>query len=231
MTTKRTSARSLRSRPAPSFTPVPVRPRADGWTADRQVEFIEALAECACVDEACRRVGMTATSAYALRRRADAGSFRQAWGIALDYAVDRLSDAVFARAIHGVATPVFYKGERIGERVHYDNKLATFVLRYRDPVRYGAWLDRATMERAPDAAAATLHRATKVVLRDGVAADLGIDPPPCVPIATRRVVTAEQAEEQEQRRLAAEHEAMYRAPDFKDLLKFKSDLDSDGDVA
>ena len=28
-----------------------------GWTAERQIAFIEALAETACVEEACRRVG------------------------------------------------------------------------------------------------------------------------------------------------------------------------------
>lgn len=54
--------------PALPFTPVPVRPRHDGWTPGKQVAFIHALAETACVDEACRRVGMSQQSAYALRR-------------------------------------------------------------------------------------------------------------------------------------------------------------------
>lgn len=50
-------------KPLIPFTPVPLRARHDGWTADKQIAFIEALAETACVEEACRRVGMTAQSA------------------------------------------------------------------------------------------------------------------------------------------------------------------------
>jgi len=50
-----------------AFTPAELRPRRDGWTAEKQITFIEALTETACVDEACRRVGMSDTSAYKLR--------------------------------------------------------------------------------------------------------------------------------------------------------------------
>ena len=42
------------------FTPAQLRPRHDGWTAQRQIAFVEALAETACVEEACRRVGSAA---------------------------------------------------------------------------------------------------------------------------------------------------------------------------
>jgi aryl-alcohol dehydrogenase-like predicted oxidoreductase len=61
-----------------SFEPVPVRYRHDGWTPDRQLEFIQALADCGCVDEAARRVGMSRNSACALRRRPEAQAFRLA---------------------------------------------------------------------------------------------------------------------------------------------------------
>ena len=50
------------------FEPAKLRPRHDGWTAEKQILFIEALAASKCVDEACRRVGMSDTSAHALRR-------------------------------------------------------------------------------------------------------------------------------------------------------------------
>jgi hypothetical protein len=66
----------------PDFAAVPVRARHDGWTPERQLEFIDALAECGCVDEACQRVGMTAASVYALRQRAEATMFRFAWRMA-----------------------------------------------------------------------------------------------------------------------------------------------------
>lgn len=84
--------------PATPFTPVALRPRHDGWTPARQEAFIRTLAECANVEGACAAVGMSPRSAYTLRPRADAGSFRQAWDAALDYGVARLEDAMLGRA-------------------------------------------------------------------------------------------------------------------------------------
>ena len=50
----------------PDFTPVPLRARRDGWTAERQRAFIAALRETRRVGEACRRVGMARKGAYQL---------------------------------------------------------------------------------------------------------------------------------------------------------------------
>ena len=140
------------------FTPVPTRARRDGWTPERQEAFLQALAECACVDEACQRVGMGRSAAYALRRRPDAQSFRLAWDSALDYAVRQLADRALSRALNGVARPVFYKGEQIGERRYYDERLAMFILRYRDPVTYGKANDRCEFNQVTDGPALVLNR-------------------------------------------------------------------------
>ena len=64
---------------APSFVPVPVRARRDGWTAERQVAFIAALARTGCIGKAARAAGMSRESAYRLRRRKGAESFAAAW--------------------------------------------------------------------------------------------------------------------------------------------------------
>jgi len=45
------------------FKPVPLRSRHDGWTAEKQIAFIEALAETACAEEACRRVRAPSSAA------------------------------------------------------------------------------------------------------------------------------------------------------------------------
>lgn len=132
------------------FGPVPVRYRHDGWVPDRQQAFIDALAASGCVDEACRAVGMGRSSAYALRRRPDAQAFRLAWDAAMDVAITRLSDAALSRAINGVAVPVFHQGEQIGERRQYNERLTMFLLRYRDPARYGRWLDRIETHQHPE---------------------------------------------------------------------------------
>lgn len=73
------------------FTPVPLKARHDGWTAARQVRFIEMLAATRSIVEACRAVGMTRAGAYKLRDRPDATQFRRAWDAALrpDFERDR----------------------------------------------------------------------------------------------------------------------------------------------
>jgi hypothetical protein len=136
--------------PDDSFGPVPVRYRHDGWVPDRQLEFIEALADTGCVEDACKAVGMSRASAYALRRHPDAQAFRLAWDAALDAAVARLNDAAMSRAINGVAVPIFHDGEQVGERRHYDERLTMFLLRYRDPTRYGRWLDKKEISQRQD---------------------------------------------------------------------------------
>ena len=172
---RRASARkpAARSFDPADFQAASLRHRHDGWTPERQVGFIQALSECGCVDAACRRVGISTTAAYELRRRVEAQSFRIAWDLALDHAIQRLSDAAYSRAIHGVAQPVFYKGEQIGERRKYDERLTMFMLRYRDPLRYGAWLDTCRAERAPDAAAIQLSKAIMQVEADAYDRDCG----------------------------------------------------------
>ena len=132
------------------YMPVELRHRHDGWTPVRQVEFLVALSETACVEDACRAVGMSPASAYALRRRIEAAAFRAAWDSALDYGVRRLADAALSRALHGVSRPVFYKGELIGERRYFDERLTMFILRLRDPVGHGKWRERTTFTCAED---------------------------------------------------------------------------------
>lgn len=123
--------------------------------------------------EACERVGLSPSTAYRLRRRVDAYSFRAAWDAALDYAIRRLSDAAFSRALHGVTRPVWFQGEQVGERRYYDERLTMFLLRYRDPDTYGAWRDRREPRRRPDAQAIGLDRWTNHVAEDAWDRKLG----------------------------------------------------------
>ena len=206
-----------------AFDPVRLRPRHDGWTPEKQVEFVDALAECGCVTEAAARVGMSGTAAYKLRRQPDAQSFRMAWEAALDHAVTRLSDAAFSRALNGVARPVFFQGEQVGERRYYDERLTMFILRYRDPVRYGAWIDDRDAERHPDGAALALARWTDRVADDAWDAALGTRPrrrPPAY-LLRRTVDPATAAGERQVRdeaRLEAIRENEYNAWLRRDLI-------------
>jgi hypothetical protein len=132
----------LRKEPPIPFAPVHVSSRHDGWTAERQIAFIEALAETACVEHACRAVGMSDSAAYRLRRSTRGALFREAWDAALDYALHRLEQAALARALHGVPRPVFHKGEQVGEWRDYDERLTMFLLKNRRPARFGKWMDK-----------------------------------------------------------------------------------------
>jgi hypothetical protein len=67
----------------PAFHPVPVRARADGWTAVRQCEFIGMLAQTGSVSAAAAFVGCSRETAYRLRRKAGAQEFARAWDVAL----------------------------------------------------------------------------------------------------------------------------------------------------
>jgi hypothetical protein len=75
--------RAARRRHVPLFHPVPVGTRRDGWTLERQADFIGHLAEKRSVLAAARAVSMSRESAYRLRRRPGAASFAAAWDAAL----------------------------------------------------------------------------------------------------------------------------------------------------
>jgi hypothetical protein len=67
----------------PPFYPVPTRTRRDGWTVQRQVDFLGMLAETGSVAGACEAVGMSRKSAYRLRSLPGAESFAAGWDAAL----------------------------------------------------------------------------------------------------------------------------------------------------
>lgn len=59
------------------------RIRHDGWTPDRIAGFIEALAACGVVADACRSVGLSTQSAYAFRNRRAGRAFATMWDAVL----------------------------------------------------------------------------------------------------------------------------------------------------
>lgn len=71
------------------FTPVPLKARHDGWTPARQLRFIEHLATAKSVSRACKAVGKSTATAYALRGKPGAQSFAAAWDKALAFMPDR----------------------------------------------------------------------------------------------------------------------------------------------
>lgn len=112
----------------PDTALVPVAQRHDGWTPQRQRQFIETLADTGSVKAAAQAAGMSEQSAWRLRRRADARAFSAAWEAALEQGVKRLLTVALDRAINGTLRPRYYHGELIAEeRVHHNGLLMALI--------------------------------------------------------------------------------------------------------
>lgn len=116
--------------------PPPRRHRHDGFTAERQRIFIETLAATASVADAARAADIARTTAYRLYNSADAPGFRAAWDGALRMAMNVLATTAFDRAVNGVEEIVYHKGDRVGVRWKYNDRLLMFLLRVRDPLNF-----------------------------------------------------------------------------------------------
>jgi hypothetical protein len=133
----RTPSAPNEGNPIPAFTPVPrERSRFDGWTPERQQAFIDALADTGSVTSACQRINMSTVGAYALKRTPGAESFRAAWDAALNFGVQTLTDLAIDRVKHGTPVPIFWKGEQVGERRRYNERLHMFILKHHQPHIY-----------------------------------------------------------------------------------------------
>jgi len=111
------------------FQAVPVHPRADGWTAAKQVEFLRWLGDLGSVTEAAAMVGMSVAGAYRLRKRAGAERFAAAWDSELMFAGESLMQRSIRRAIDGTAIPTIHRGRITHVRRVYDNQLLLKLLK------------------------------------------------------------------------------------------------------
>ena len=136
------SCRRIRRRRLPAFHPVPARARTDGWTPERQADFIGWLAQTGSVQEACAMTGMGREGAYRLRRRPGASGFAAAWDAALGkphLPVDLSSAKATGlpasyRSKQGLIVIVMYQGRYRAKHRKVDNNalLQDVAKRYRD---------------------------------------------------------------------------------------------------
>lgn len=119
------------------WVPVLRRPRSDGWTPQRQRDFIAALADDGRVEHAALQVGMSVNSCYRLRRSPGGENFARAWEVARAHAAHRLIDLAWDRVIDGSDEPIFDKeGNRVGRRMRQNDRLHMFLLRAYHPDRF-----------------------------------------------------------------------------------------------
>lgn len=111
-----------------AFDPVPLRPRCDGLTLEKQRAYVEALADCGVAREAAARIGISERSVARVRRRSDARSFDRACHAAQRFGARALRSIAWQRAIEGTLKGHYYHGERISEERVYDNRLLIYLL-------------------------------------------------------------------------------------------------------
>lgn len=115
------------------------------WTAERQQQFLEALAATSNVSRSRELVGMSATHLYRLRGNDPA--FRQAWERAEEIAADRLEEEAWRRAVEGFDEPVVSAGKLVrdenGNPVmvrRFSDTLLLALLRARRPAKFSKGL-------------------------------------------------------------------------------------------
>jgi hypothetical protein len=113
-----------------AFTPVPTaRARRDGWSAEVQRGFIQALSVMGSVGSACRAVGMGRVSAYRLRERDGAEGFATAWDAAIRAGRWRQYDVAMEHAVNGVTTVRVLKGGSVSVSGGPDMRVLNAALR------------------------------------------------------------------------------------------------------
>ncbi|MEQ1497275.1 MAG: hypothetical protein ABL914_01325 [Novosphingobium sp.] len=102
------------------------------WSRAKMARFLGELAATHSVSAAARVVGMSRQSAYRLKARLRDEPFDLAWEAAVQSGYDALHQAALDRALNGVEVPVHHKGELIGTRRQFDERLTIFLLSARN---------------------------------------------------------------------------------------------------
>ncbi len=97
--------------------------QSNGWTAQRQRAFCEALAECGYVEKAAALVGMTRQGAYAFKNSSAGRAFALAWDAALLLARQRMIDDAYELAFEGSVERIYRDGKLVQEKRKRDPKM------------------------------------------------------------------------------------------------------------
>ena len=107
----------------------------DTGTITVQQTFLNHLSCSGNITASAQMAGRPRQYFYRCQQRDPA--FAQAWAHALEEAADRLELEAVRRAVEGVETAQFYRGEQIGTIRHYSDALLMFLLKARRPDRFG----------------------------------------------------------------------------------------------
>jgi hypothetical protein len=125
------------------------RLRQDGWLPAKKARFLLILAAGGVVADACRAVGMSVASAYALRNRRSGRAFAMMWdAILIHRARSRLADNNLSRAMNGCVDQIVKDGIVVAERRRFDNRLSMAMLTRLDRLAESKTGDETELSRA-----------------------------------------------------------------------------------
>lgn len=114
------------------------RPKKDGFTIDKQEEFIQHLARNGNITSAAEKVGVSRKTVYYAQKKSDA--FAKAMKEAREKAYDRLEAAAWEKAMEGkkIAEKRDENGNVVSERYDYSDRLHKFLLEANKPEKFGS---------------------------------------------------------------------------------------------
>lgn len=110
------------------------------FTPEKQAAFLEALRTSCNVSRSCEIVGISASTAYNLKR--DFPSFAEKWHEAIEYAADTLEESARERAL-GVQDAIYHQGVVVGYKTVYSDAMTALLLRAHRPQKFR---DNASLE-------------------------------------------------------------------------------------
>lgn len=119
--------------PRPADPDAP-RERHDAFTEARKCDFLRALVKTGCVQDACRRAGVSPRTVY--RHQESDPRFFDHCGAALRMSATPLELTAWQRAVEGVEQE-FACGGEVHVRRRYDGSLLRLLLQGSNPKKYG----------------------------------------------------------------------------------------------
>lgn len=124
--------------------------REDGWTPERQFEFVEHLKIHASPRRAAAAVGMSVVSAYKLRNDPASEHFRAQWAVAVSDCMENIREIALDRALNGTLVPILRDGTEVGEALVYSDRTLIALLRLYDaPQRLATHLAQLEAAKRP----------------------------------------------------------------------------------
>lgn len=120
------------------FTPVPRQAkRKDGFTPERQRQFIAMLAATGSVTAGCKAIGCSDDAMYKLRHAAGAESFAAAWDAAVARGARRILDVMVDNAITGTPEYLYVNGQIAAERRRFNTRAQMWIVSHYLPELFG----------------------------------------------------------------------------------------------